>query len=108
MNEIDRIVVNALLERVTVSPTTARVVSDAVLDAIEQAGFRIVPKEPARQTMERAVREPERRSTHYVHRGADSTPCFCAARSDHTIGKEKPEPVITREIDEDDDNNGGF
>lgn len=32
----------------------------------------------------------ERRSTHHVHRGPESLPCYCGASSDHSIGQEIP------------------
>jgi hypothetical protein len=32
--------------------------------------------------------EAYRHSTHHVHRGAESLPCYCAATSDHPIGQE--------------------
>lgn len=32
----------------------------------------------------------EKRSTHHVHRGPESLPCYCAATTDHAIGRELP------------------
>lgn len=35
----------------------------------------------------------ERHSTHHVHRGPESLPCYCAATVDHNIGQEKAHPA---------------
>lgn len=89
--------------RVTVMPEgTARASRDAVADvqsetAVEEArDARAVPVDPV--------------STHHVHRGAESLPCYCARTTDHPNGHEllwenpaphaagAPSPSVTMKI----------
>jgi hypothetical protein len=39
--------------------------------------------------------ESYRHSTHHVHRGPESLPCYCDATVDHPIGKELTAPRKT-------------
>lgn len=36
-------------------------------------------------------------STHHVHRGTESLPCYCKGKDDHPIGKETREPANTEQ-----------
>lgn len=44
------------------------------------------------EVMEPPTSSLERRSTHHVHRGPESLPCYCAATVDHPIGQEQAHP----------------